>query len=396
MEELTSLPFPTKIVQEGKARLVVPDIGEAQATTRLPAFYNPLSKVSRDFAVLITSAYFSSKKCDLAAEPLAGTGARIIRLLLESGVVSEGVAGDISEWAFKLAQVNAELNGLAGRLRVRHSDANLLLSELAVSGRADYVDIDPFGSPIRFLESGFRAVDKGGVIGVSATDLAALSGSSRRTAYWRYGLTLVKTNFFKETAIRALTGVAVSTASRLGLGAEPIFSVAYRHFVRVFFKVERGKSRAHQAKSRVKHLVHCGACLSTSVVQDLAEWTARCGLCGGPNTLLGPLWTGAQNDKLVVERVLSLSLSEDPLYADAIKVLKRIMSEADDIPWAYQLSEVSRRARTAPPKTKHVVERLRELGYRASTTHYDAGSVKTDAPSNILTQIVKELSQLSS
>ncbi|MEM4297671.1 MAG: hypothetical protein QW815_04820 [Nitrososphaerota archaeon] len=163
METIPPLPFPVKMTREGLAELVVPETGEAQATTRLPAFYNPLSKVSRDLAVMVVGAYFSGKTCSLAAEPLAGTGARIIRLLLESGSVSEGVAGDISEWAVRLSEINRERNGLAERLRIEHSDANLLLSRLAVEGGAGYVDIDPFGSPVRYLENGFRATERRGL-----------------------------------------------------------------------------------------------------------------------------------------------------------------------------------------------------------------------------------------
>ncbi|MEM4289077.1 MAG: hypothetical protein QXQ48_02245 [Nitrososphaerota archaeon] len=391
MEALPRLPFATRIVKEGLAELVVPETGEAQATTRLPAFYNPLSKASRDLAVMVTWAYFSERNCGSAAEPLAGTGARIIRLLLESGVVSEGIAGDISEWAVRLIEINIERNGLAGRLRVKRSDANLLLSELAVSGRAGYVDIDPFGSPVRFLENGFRATERQGLLGASATDLAALSGSSRRTAYWKYGLTLVRTNFYRETAIRALAGVAVMTASRLSLGAEPVFSAAYRHFVRVFLKVDRGKSKAYQTRLQVRYLIHCKACLNTSVIGEAQEWRERCSVCGGPNTLLGPLWTGRLADKNLVEKILNSRFASDPNYAEAVKIVRAVAEEPEDVPWSFQLAEVSRRARTSPPKVMQVIDRLREMGYRAAPTHYDRAAIKTDAPSDILTKIVKEL-----
>ncbi|MCS7145495.1 MAG: hypothetical protein NZ938_02235 [Aigarchaeota archaeon] len=387
------LPFSTKIVREGLAELVVPETGETQATTRLPAFYNPLSKPSRDLAVIVTGAYFSGRGCKLAAEPLAGTGARIIRLLLETGVVSEGVAGDISKWAVRMAEINAERNGLSGRLRVEHMDANLLLSKLAVTGRAEYVDIDPFGSPVRFLENGFRATERRGLIGISATDLAALSGSSRRTALWKYGLTLFKTNFFKETAIRALAGVAVSTASRLSLGAEPVLALAYRHFIRIFLKVDRGKSRAYQKRTQVRYLKHCKECLNTSVLNDLTEWEERCSVCASPNALLGPLWTGRLADEGLIEKILSSGFSSDPTYSEVLRVVGRLAEEIEDVPWSFQLSEVSRRAKTSPPKTRHVIERLKEAGYRASITHFDATSIKTDAPADVLTKIVGELAQ---
>ncbi len=388
---VSSLPFATKIVKEGCAELVVPETSEQLATTRLPAFYNPLSKVSRDIAVLATNAYFSGSGSGTVAEPLAGTGARVIRLLLESGVFSEAVAGDISEWAVKLMKINVERNGLGGRVSIERSDANLLLSRLATEDRASYVDIDPFGSPVKFLENGFRATGRRGLIGVSATDLAALSGSSRRTALWRYGLTLVKTSFFKEVAIRALTAVAAMTAARLGLGAEPILSVAYRHFVRVFLSVDKGRRKAYEAAAKVGYLVYCRECLNTFVMKSISNWTEKCSLCGGSNAALGPIWTGKLYERSVLEKILASKLAGDPTYEEAMKLFMMLVQEPEDVPWSFQLAEVSRRARTSPPKSRAVVDRLRELGYRASITHYDRAAIKTDAPANILLQLVREL-----
>lgn len=387
----SSLPFATKVVQEGLAELVVPETGDSLATTKLPAFYNPLSKVSRDFAVLVLNAYFQNGTSRLIAEPLAGTGARVIRLLLESGVASEAVAGDISVWAVKLIEANLERNGLRGNVRVENSDANLLLSRLAVEGRASYVDIDPFGSPVRFLENGLRATERRGLVGVSATDLAALSGASRRTAYWRYGLTLVKTSFFKEVALRGLAGFAALSAARIGLGAEPVFSVIYRHFARVFLTVDKGRRKAFQAASQVRYLIHCKGCLNTSIMNNISDWSERCGYCGGQNTLLGPVWTGRLYDKSIPERVLSSRYLDDPIYSEAVRLFRTIAEEPADIPWSFQLAEVSRLARTSPPRSKKVVERLREMGYRASVAHYDRAAIKTDAPSKTVLELVKEL-----
>jgi len=383
-------PFTTKIVREGLAELVVPASATEGAAAGLPAFYNPLSKPSRDLAVIVTAVYFGGRGA-VVAEPLTGTGARVIRLLLESGAFTEGLAGDISEWAVKLAEVNAARNGLSNLLKIERIDANLLLARIATMGRADYVDIDPFGSPIRFLENGFRATRRGGLLGVSATDLAALTGKSRRTAYWRYSLSLVRTNFYKETAIRALAGVAATTASRLSLSAEPIASLIYRHFVRVFFRVDRGRRRAYSSRSQVKYLSHCMSCLNTCVLGEVSEWRGKCELCGEENVPLGPLWVGRLLDREILSRALSSRFREDQTYSEAFKMLARLSLELDDIPWSFQLSEISSRAHTSTPRTVKVVERLREIGFRASTTHYDPTAVKTDAPPTVLFEVVKDL-----
>jgi tRNA (guanine26-N2/guanine27-N2)-dimethyltransferase len=64
--------------------------------------------------------------------------------------------------------------------------------------------------------------------------------------------------------------------------------------------------------------------------------------------------------------------------------------ELQDIPWSYPISELSRRAKTSPPRPGEILEKLVEIGYRASATHYDPSSIKTDAPVTILTRLVAE------
>jgi tRNA (guanine26-N2/guanine27-N2)-dimethyltransferase len=394
LDELMSgpseIPFKTKMVVEGAAKLLVPLFEEMPASSKMPAFYNPASKASRDLAVLAVNAYFRGAGCRFFAEPLAGAGARAVRLLLETNVAREGVAGDINPWAVALSRINASLNGLSERLRVEHSDANLLLARLALEGRACYVDIDPFGSPIRFLESALRATERNGLLGVSATDLAALSGSSRRTAYWRYGLTLSKTVFFKEVAIRALAGVVVRASSRLGLAATPVVSVAYRHFVRVFFRVERGKSKAYAASRMTGHLAHCRSCLNTMKLERLEDWSRSCSICGHENVPLGPIWLGPLTDGAIIQRILTSELASDDTYSEVLSLIRRLDRELQDIPWSYPISELSRRAKTSPPRPGEILEKLVEIGYRASATHYDPSSIKTDAPVTILTRLVAE------
>jgi tRNA (guanine26-N2/guanine27-N2)-dimethyltransferase len=390
---LPELPFRTQTVVEGRASLLVPLSEEGPATARMPAFYNPASKVSRDLAVLTVNSYFAGAGCDFFAEPLAGAGARSVRLLLESGVTKEGVAGDINPWAATLIKINTERNGLEERLRTEKMDANLLLARLAVEGRAEYVDIDPFGSPIRFLENALRTTERGGLLGVSATDLAALSGSSRRTAYWRYGLTITKTVFFKEVAIRGLAGVVARTASRLSLSAKPVLSVAYRHFVRIFFKIERGKSKAYWASKMTGHLAHCAACLNTAKLEEIHDWAPRCNTCGQPSTLIGPIWLGELVEETLATSILSSELAGNETYAVALKIVERAVKEPQDVAWSYPISELARKARTSPPRPSNLVERLRELGYRASPAHYDQAAVKTDAPPPLLVDLVKDLSR---
>jgi tRNA (guanine26-N2/guanine27-N2)-dimethyltransferase len=385
------LGFPVKCISEGHAKILVPHgVGEVDPSS-LPVFYNPASKISRDLAVLAVEGYFAGKTGLSMCEPLAGCGVRTIRIMLESGVMERAVAGDINKNAAKLISANAAINGLSERVKALHIDANLLLAKMhAEHERVDYVDIDPAGSPARFLENACRATSRNGLLGASATDLAALSGASASTALWRYGVHLAKTVFLKEVAARTLAGFIVMSASRLGLAARPVLTVVHRHFVRVFASLDRGRSKALEASSEMGYLVHCRACLSTRKAAFPALIDGKCQECGGQLVVLGPLWLGVLSDEAVLNRMLKNSKIDDPTYGDAYKILRGIAGEIQDIPYYYPVAELARRAKTSPPKVSRLVEKLRELGYKASTMHHDNSAIKTDAPPKTLLELVRD------
>ncbi|MCS7095302.1 MAG: hypothetical protein NZ988_05820 [Thaumarchaeota archaeon] len=383
------LDFSTEEVVEGKARLIVPEgVGRVEPS-KLPAFYNPASKISRDLAVIVTAAFFDSGEKTFV-EPLAGLGARSVRLMLETSRFVRGYASDINERSARLINLNAEINGLGGALRGLHMDGNLLLVKLVAEGsRVHYVDVDPSGSPSRFLENSVRAVRSGGLIGASATDLAALTGASPRTARWRYSLNLSRTCFGKELAQRALAAVCAITAGRLSKSAVTVLSVVHGHFVRVFALVERGKLRAFEAISRLGYLHYCDACLRVDAVYDLSELHGRCASCGHEVELLGPLWLGPLKDDALIERALALELAESQTYKEAVKVLRRVHDELPDVPYSYPIAELARRAKRSPPKVSWLIEELRSIGYRASHVHYDGSAIKTDAPVSEILRVLR-------
>ncbi|MEM1518095.1 MAG: hypothetical protein QXI27_06260 [Nitrososphaerota archaeon] len=384
------LGFPVKYIYEGKARLLVPlGVGEVDPSA-LPVFYNPASKISRDIAVLSVLGYFTGRSARLMCEPLAGCGVRTIRIILESGVVEQAIAGDINKNAARLISANASINGLGDRVRAMHIDANLLLAKMhAEHERADYIDIDPAGSPARFIENACRATNRDGMLGASATDLAALSGSSATTARWRYGMHLARTVFPKEVAARALAGFIVMTAARLGLAANPVLTVVHRHFLRVFVRLNRGRSKALRASSELGYLIHCKNCLSTVKSMSPVVANSKCHECDGQVVILGPVWLGELSDKELAGRVLESSKIDDPTYSEAIKLFRGVTEEIQDIPYYYPVAELARRASTSPPRVSRLIENLRELGYRASTTHHDHSAIKTDAPISEVLKLVR-------
>lgn len=56
-----------------------------------------------------------------------------------------------------------------------HRDTAVLL---APAQAYDAIDLDPYGTPVQFLDSAVQAVSEGGLLAVTATDMAVLCGNS--------------------------------------------------------------------------------------------------------------------------------------------------------------------------------------------------------------------------
>jgi len=224
--------FATETVIEGKIKILVPKL-EAfvkepweYAPSKAPVFYNPTMELNRDLAVLAVQAYQRMVKRELVAcEPLAGCGVRGIRLATEVEGVLKVFMNDISSEAAKLADFNVKLNNLAERVLVANEDANLFLSRYAAPRRRfDCVDIDPFGSPVLYLDSALRALRNNGLIALTATDMAPLCGVHPKACLRKYGGKPLRTEYCHELSARLLIGCLASLAAKHDIGVNPVFS----------------------------------------------------------------------------------------------------------------------------------------------------------------------------
>lgn len=374
---LQSLGFPAKWYREGRVEFVAPmfpttNVGEPAAPTRSPVFYNPYSALSRDLTVVLARTFGDGV---VVAEPLAGSGVRAIRLLVETNTVARALMNDINPNAVKVMRLNAEWNGVAERCEVFEGDAAVFLTRLSGwRDRVHYVDVDPVGAPVKFVENSLRAVANGGYIGVSATDLAPLVGNHPETCFRKYGLLSGKTFFPKEAALRLLASFIILRGAALNIAATPVLSVQHRHFVRVFFHVQRGRSRVIKLLEKIGWIKSCN-CLYKEVfsLQDFPDRV--CPRCGGEAAVVGPAWLGPLHNGELVEKMLALSTD----LPKAQKVLERIRGE-DDVVGYYPVDRIAHVRGVTPRSPLVLVASLRSMGYRASLTHVDPTAVKTDAP----------------
>lgn len=64
--------------------------------------------------------------------------------------------------------------------------------------RFDAIDLDPYGCPSKFLDSAVQAIKDGGLLLVTATDMAVLAGNSPETCYSKYGAISLRTKSCHE------------------------------------------------------------------------------------------------------------------------------------------------------------------------------------------------------
>ncbi|MEM4725362.1 MAG: hypothetical protein QXG63_00320, partial [Nitrososphaerales archaeon] len=173
-----------------------------------PAFYNPAAKLNRDVSLRIYSAYARLTCSNITfGDALAGVGARGLRVAKECKGVAQVYLNDLNPKAIELARYAAELNGVSEKCVFTTKDAILFLAEHSQPARRfDILDIDPFGSPTPFLAAALRAVKRGGLISLTATDTAVLCGVYPKVALRRYGGLSIRCEYGNEVGVRLLFG----------------------------------------------------------------------------------------------------------------------------------------------------------------------------------------------
>jgi N(2),N(2)-dimethylguanosine tRNA methyltransferase (EC 2.1.1.32) len=242
-------------IREGKAEILVPDPKEYEKEGKFdpswaPVFYNPRMELNRDISVLFLNIIRPRRIVDA----LSATGIRGIRYFKEVEGVEEVIFNDLSKEAVELINENIKINNIRGK--VFNKDANSLLYEV----KADFIDIDPFGTPAPFLLASFHSVIRGGYVGITATDLSALVCSSKSSARRKYDIICDRLSFSKEVGIRGLIGKAIREAAVVEKAAIPVFSFYHDYYYRVFFKVEGGAKKADSLLSRLVYYYECPKC----------------------------------------------------------------------------------------------------------------------------------------
>jgi len=390
--ERLKVDFPLESIKEGEVKVLVPKLkafverpGE-YSPSKAPVFFNPVMELNRDIAVLATQAYqrIVSRKISIC-DPLTGCGLRGIRFAKEVEGVKSVVINDINEKAYELAKYNVNANGLESCMSIYNEDANLLLSRYAAPGRRfDVIDVDPFGSPAPFMDSALRALRDGGLIALTATDMAPLCGVYPKACIRKYGGKPLRTEYCHELAVRLLIGCLAMTAARHEMGIKPLFSHSTDHYIRVYASVNHGAKEADNSLSQMGYILHCFHCFHRETIgrDEIFADHKRCLECGAEMDYAGSLWLG----KLYEKGFCSLIMKEVGVKKLGTKrriqrIMTLITEELEAPATYYVLDRFCDKLGLPVPSINKVVSLLKKKGFNASRTHFHPRGIKTNVSS---------------
>jgi len=393
--------FPTEIVEEGKVSVVVPKLSayakEAweYAPSKAPVFYNPAMELNRDLAVLALQAYQKMLGREISVcEPLTGCGIRGVRFAVDVDGVRKVFVNDISLEAAKLAKFNFERNALARRVLVANEDANLFLSRYAVPRkRFDFIDIDPFGSPVPYLDAAIRALRDGGLLALTATDMAPLCGVHPKACVRKYGGKPLRTEYCHELAVRLLVGCLTMMAAKHDIGIKVVFSHSTDHYIRVYAVARYGAREADKSLQMMGYVLHCFSCFYRETSEGIVSpLKTQCAECGSKLNVAGLLWLGKISDK---DFCSSMKREADGRRLKQEKRILRLLSlvqeESEASVTYYVVDKICDKLNLPVPPLIEVVNGMKRSGFQATPTHFNSKGIKTNAPAKVVKEVITKL-----
>jgi tRNA (guanine26-N2/guanine27-N2)-dimethyltransferase len=401
MEERFKVDFPSEMVKEGKVKVLVPKLeaftkqSSDYAPSKAPVFYNPVMELNRDIAILALKAYQHMVNREISiCEPLTSSGIRALRFAAEIQGVKKVLISDINERAFHLAKHNVRLNELQDRVTLLHKDANCLLScHGAPHKRFNAVDVDPFGSPVPYLDSALRALRNRGILAVTATDLAPLCGVHSKACIRKYGGKPLRTEYCHELAVRLLAGCVATLAAKHDIGIRVVFSHCTDHYVRVYAEIGYGAKKADTSIKNLGYVLHCFNCLHRETAKDpFNKRLEKCPECGSKMDYAGPLWLERILDKQFCE--LMTKENTHTAFRNSGKIAKLLSlakAEAEAPATYYVLDKISQKLALPVPSVNAMLQILRDNSFQAFLTHFSSRGIRTDAPALTVQNLLQKL-----
>jgi len=280
---------------------------------------------------------------------------------------------DIDDEAVDLARANLARNDFDGTVEQRN--VNALLHE----SMFDVVDLDPFGTPIPFVDAAFSTTRN--MVCVTATDTAPLCGAHMQSGIRKYSAVPQNTDYHPEMGLRTLLSSLIRTAARYDVAATPICSHVSRHYARTYLELDHRATEADSLLENLGFIHHCEECLARR--HEFGHYPESvpesCSTCGSNRLLTaGPIWLGPVADSEFTTAVRTQLSPEMGSINRADKTLSTVAAEIDT-PTHYDQHRLCKQWGVPANSMDDFIDDLRNAGYEASHAHYSGTAFKTTA-----------------
>ncbi|MFH1306876.1 MAG: hypothetical protein ABIH83_04460, partial [Candidatus Micrarchaeota archaeon] len=283
----------TKYLKEGLAKL----------SSGSGVFYNKEMEMCRSISSLWVGTL---PKLKLGVDGFCASGVRGIRYLKENKTIGKIEFVDWSKKAILQVKKNLKLNKIGGRKgKTVCGNVNKYFME---NFEFDFAEIDPFGTPVPYLDSLFQAEGRGKerYVSITATDVAVLCGAHYKACIKNYGANPLDNEFCHENALRILIGKIARVGAQYEWELIPEFCFSHKHYVKVLAKVRKGAEGAVESvKKSMKYVEYCPTCLYHKLVEKGFP-KEKCPVCGKKLIWAGPMWGGKIFNKKIIEKMQKL------------------------------------------------------------------------------------------
>ncbi|XP_043266023.1 probable tRNA (guanine(26)-N(2))-dimethyltransferase [Colletes gigas] len=390
-------------IKEGEAEILVKNTN---------VFYNPVQEFNRDLSAAVLMIYADARNKEVSKkgvqkgkitilEAFSATGLRSIRYAKEVQGIKQIVANDISAKAVETIKKNIQYNGVENLVTPSHEDATLLMYQNRKE-HFDVIDLDPYGCPTVFLDGAVQCVSDGGLLMVTATDMAVLAGNFPETCYLKYGAISLKSKACHEIALRILLQNIASHAACYGRYIVPLLSISADFYIRVFVKVISSQIKCKDNATKIGMIYQCTGCESINIqpfcykkptgqYKVLASPCVNqlCKICQHKQHAGGPIWLDTLHDQQFVSELLCNLRNMKLGTSKRIEGVLNVVHEELDIPLYYTLDRLMSIVRCHTPSMLMFRSALLNAGYNVSYSHANKISIKTDAPNEVIWDIVR-------
>lgn len=344
-------------------------------STSKDVFYNPNMRLCRSMSSLAVGAI--GEKLDVV-DAFTASGIRGIRYAKENRNVKKLTLLDIDKRAVALAKKNIK----SAKLKPSSSKTALgNISRLAFELDADFIELDPFGTPSPYLNDAFRYFNtkKVAYLSATATDVAVLCGGKTAPCQKNYHSKPLNNEFTHETGLRIMIKRIAEVAAEFNMGIRPLVSFSDKHYLKSVLEVRRSADLAFDSMNALGYVSFCPACGNRNHSRFPAP---SCPRCGKGNDYAGQLWLGELHDAGFIRGMAGLNVERE--YADKAEIgrmLGEMETEVGMPPYYYNIHALCKLGRMkSVPTTDHVLKALGSMGHKAYRTHFSPICIKTTAP----------------